>query len=116
MSVFEKYNRVSKFPSYKVEYAKAKDYLDDGAHPVTFIGINNHSKYGDHRQPYVDILSDDNNHIRVNVSSFYADDFDKIIHDNEAMQEVEAGKVSVSFKSTKTKAGNDFILVEWIDR
>lgn len=115
MSVFTKFNRVSNFPTYQVEYAKALDYAGKGAFPVTFIGINNKSKYGDHRQPYVDILEDDDRHVRVNVSHAYVNDFDELIHNQEAMQEIDSGKVAISFTKVDGKNGS-YAAVEWIDR
>lgn len=115
MSAFTKFNRVSHFPTYKVDFAKAMDYAGKGAFSVTFIGINNKSKYGDHRQPYVDILDDDDKHIRVNVSHAYVDDFDELIHTPEAMQEIAAGTVSISFDKVEGKNG-DYAALTWITK
>lgn len=114
MSAFTKFNRVSNFPTYKVTYAKALDYCGKGAFSVTFIGVNNKSKFGDHRQPYVDILEDNDEHVRVNVSHSYVDDFDELIHDKEAMQEIEAGKVSIEFEK-RTSPNGDYALITWIE-
>lgn len=106
MGAFSKFiTRERNYPKYSVSYAKAIDYVDKGAYPVTFIGINNHSKYGDGRQPYIDILTDTDDHIRVNVSHSYASEFEEMIADVDAMKEVDEGKISVSFKKRTGKNG-----------
>lgn len=116
MSVFEKYNRMNEFPKYQIKYAKAIEYADKGSYPVTFIGINNNSKYGDGRQAFVDILTDDNKHVRVTLGGFTLDDVEKMTHDAEAMQEVKDGKVSVKFeKRHSDKNKKDFAVPVWTD-
>lgn len=116
MSLLNKYNRVSEFPTYQVEFKKAMDFADDGAHPVTFIGINNNSKYGDGRQPYVDIESDSGDHYRVNVSHSYVDDFEEMIHDEAIMKEIASGAVSVEFiKAYSRKFNKAYVRLNWID-
>lgn len=116
MSVFEKYNRMQEFPTYQVEYAKAIDFADKGSFPVTFIGINNNSKYGDGRQSFVDILTDDDKHVRVNLGGFTIDDIEEMTHDSEAMQEVKDGKVTVEFKKHHSDKNNrDFAVPVWKD-
>lgn len=115
MGAFEKYSRALNFPTYEVEYAKYKDYMDGNEYPLTWVGAYEpeKSKYG--RECYVDILKD-NKHIRVNLPKYMVDDCDKIAHDAEAMKQITDNIMYVKFTPYKTKSGNETCNVVWIEK
>lgn len=113
MSFASKYNRVSDFPQYNVEYHGWADVIQKDPQTVTWLGSYN-GKYG--AQPYVDLAPTDavSEHKRVRLPKWMLEEIDKIAH-SEDMEDIKAGKVGVLFKPYKTKDGNDAVHVEWVD-
>lgn len=113
MTVASKYNHVSNFPRYKVEYTAYKDVQNEIAWRISWLG-SYQSKFG--VQPYVDLVPvlDDDPYRRVRLPKWTLKDIDSIAHDPEAMADISAGKVGVIFHALHTENG-DTIRVEWVD-
>lgn len=112
MGAFEKYNRTENYPSYQVEYAKAKD-LTGKEWPVTWLGSYETKLYG--RKPYVDIINADGKHVRVSLPAYMLQEIDEMAHTAECMKEIQDGIVSCLFTQVHTKRGNDTVTVKWFE-
>lgn len=113
MSAISKYNHISKFPRYHVEYVSYKTIQNDQPNRVSWCG-SYQSKFG--VQPYVDMppVMDGGDYLRVRLPKWTLKDIDEIAHDSEAMADIAAGKVGVIFHALHTENG-DTITIEWVD-
>lgn len=113
MTVASKYNHISQFPRYKVEYTAYKDMALEHVYTISWLG-SYQSKFG--VQPYVDIapVLEDDPYKRVRLPKWTLTDIDTMAHDPEAMKDISEGKVGVKFHALHTDNG-DTITLEWFD-